>query len=225
MRLVKHGHACLEIIDESTGTDGSSPSRLIIDPGNFAEDFPGIQNVRAVIITHMHDDHCHEPQLDRILAANPELVIYGTDEVCKRLAAVEGGSRFRTVAIHHGDWYELGGFTLEFFGDLHAEIHRSIPLIQNCGVMVNDKLYYPGDSFTLPDRPVALLACPSSAPWLKIGEVMDFVAAVKPARSFPTHNIHLSDVGHGMNNGRIKAVTEAGGGVFEYLQVGDETTF
>lgn len=220
MRLIKHGHACLELVD-----DAGDGSRVIIDPGNYTEEFDGIHNVLAVVITHMHDDHCYEPQLDRILAASPNLVIYGTDEVCKRLAAVEGGSRFNTVPVHHGDFYPVGGFTLEFFGDLHAEIHRSIPLIQNCGVMVNDTLYYPGDSYTQPDRPVGLLACPASAPWLKIGDVMDFITAVKPARSFPTHNALLSDLGHALNNGRIKLVTEAGGGSFEYLQVGEGTGF
>ena len=111
--------------------------------------------------------------------------------------------------------------TLEFFGDMHAEIHRSIPLIQNCGVMVNGTLYYPGDSFTQPDRVVDVLACPTSAPWLKISEVMDFVAAVKPRKCFATHNVHLSEVGHEMNNGRVKQAVEAGGGVFEYVLPGN----
>jgi hypothetical protein len=127
--------------------------------------------------------------------------------------------------VHHGDWHKVSDFTLEFFGDLHQEIHRSIPLIQNVGVMVNDSLYYPGDSYTKPDRPVALLACPTSAPWLKIGDVIDFLAEVKPKRSFATHNIHLSDLGHQMNNGRVQAVTEQFGGTFEYLKVGDSTEF
>ena len=217
MRLVKHGHACLEIID--------GVNRLIIDPGVYTEEMTGLTGVCAVVITHMHDDHCFEAQLDRLLETNPNLQIFGTDEVCDRLAKVEGGERFRTTAVHHGDWHEVAGFTLEFFGDLHQEIHRSIPLIQNVGVMVNDSLYYPGDSYTKPDRPVALLACPTSAPWLKIGDVIDFLDEVKPKRSFATHNIHLSDLGHQMNNGRVQSVTEKHGGTFEYLKVGDSTEF
>ena len=151
-----------------------------------------------------------------------QVVVRGVAFLERRvLAAVEGGSRFHTVPVHHGDFYPVGGFTLEFFGDLHQEIHRSFPLIQNCGVMVDDRLYYPGDSYTQPDRAVEILACPASAPWLKIGDVMDFIAAIKPARSFATHNALLSDFGHTLNNGRIKLVTEQGGGEFTYLQVGD----
>jgi hypothetical protein len=87
--------------------------------------------------------------------------------------------------------------------------------------MVNGTLYYPGDSFTQPDREVEVLACPTSAPWLKISEVMDFVAAVKPRKCFATHNVHLSEIGHELNNSRVKQAVEAGGGVFEYVLPGN----
>ena len=65
---------------------------------------------------------------------------------------------------------------------------------------------------------------PTSAPWLKIGDVIDFVAAVRPRRSFATHNALLSEFGHTLNNGRVKSTTEAGGGDFTYLEVGDSLT-
>ena len=125
------------------------------------------------------------------------------------------------TTVYHGDFYQEQGFSFEFFGDLHQIIHESIPLIQNTGVMVNNQLYYPGDSYTTPDVPVEILACPTSAPWLKIGDVMDFVAAVKPKQSFATHNALLSDLGHDLNNGRVKLVTEQFGGKFTYLRVGE----
>jgi L-ascorbate metabolism protein UlaG (beta-lactamase superfamily) len=213
MRLIKHGHACLELID---GTE-----RLIIDPGSYTVAMDGKTNVKAVVVTHQHDDHCSEEQLERIIALNPGVPIYAPTDVCERLAKAPHPEHFNAIAVHHGDLHLAGSFQLEFFGTTHAEIHRSIPLVQNTGVMVNDELYYPGDSFTRPDRPVAILACPSSAPWLKISEVMDFVDDVRPAFSFATHNIHLSEAGHQLNNGRIQAVTEKHGGNFRYLEVGE----
>jgi len=206
MKIIKHGHACLELV--------KGAERLIIDPGFYTEPMTGLHNVVGIVITHMHDDHCYEEQLDRITATNPDVAIFGTDEVRSRLAGRN------VTAVHHGDWHKVGNFELEFFGDMHQEIHRSVPLIQNTGVMVDDRLYYPGDSYTQPDRPVEMLACPTSAPWLKIGDVMDFVAAVQPRKSFATHNALLSDFGHALNNGRVKMVTEAGGGEFTYLEVG-----
>ncbi len=206
MRITKHGHACLEL--------EKGDQRIIIDPGFYTEPLTGIKNVVAVVLTHMHDDHCYAEQVDRLAAANPGLLIFGTDEVQAKL---DGRN---VTAVHHGDWHKVGNFELEFFGDMHQEIHRSIPLIQNTGVMVDNRLYYPGDSYTQPDRAVEMLACPTSAPWLKIGDVMDFVAAVKPRKSFATHNALLSDFGHALNNGRVKMVTEQGGGEFTYLEIG-----
>lgn len=210
MQITKYEHACLVL--ENQG------KRVVIDPGAYTRPMDSIENVVAIVITHMHDDHCSEAQLDGILQNNPNAKIYGTDEVFQRL------TDYQTTAIHHGDFYSEPGFTIEFFGDLHAEIHRSIPLLQNCGVMVNDSLYYPGDSYTKPDREVAMLACPTSAPWLKISDVMDFVEAVKPTRCFATHNVHLSKIGHDLNNGRVMQVVEAGGGTFEYLLPGESTS-
>jgi hypothetical protein len=50
---------------------------------------------------------------------------------------------------------------------------------------------------------------------------MDFIAAVKPELSFATHNILLSELGHDLNNSRVKQVTEENGGSFRYLKVGE----
>ena len=211
MKVTKLEHACL--ILEQNG------EKVIIDPGFYTRAVEGETNVKAIVITHAHDDHCFEEQIDRILKDNPAAEIFGTDEVVKRIAPR------KATAVHHGDFYKAGTFTLEFIGDMHAEIHRSIPLIQNCGVMINDYLYYPGDSFTRPDRKVELLACPSSAPWAKVSEIMDFVDEVQPKRAFPTHNIHLSEHGHQMYNGRIKAGTEAHGGEFFVIQPGESQDF
>jgi L-ascorbate metabolism protein UlaG (beta-lactamase superfamily) len=211
MQITKYEHACLVL--ENDG------KKVVLDPGAYTRPLDGLENVVAIVITHMHDDHCNEQQIDRILSSSPGAKIYGTDEVCKRL------NDYPTTPVHHGDFYREGGFSLEFFGDMHAEIHRSIPLLQNCGVMINESLYYPGDSYTRPDRAVEILACPTSAPWLKISDVMDFVAEIKPKHCFPTHNVHLSDIGHELNNGRVKQVVEAGGGSFAYLKPGESATF
>jgi L-ascorbate metabolism protein UlaG (beta-lactamase superfamily) len=207
MKITKHGHACLEL--ENDG------KRAFIDPGFYTEDVSSAKEVVALVITHAHDDHCFEAQAAGLLANNPGLKIFGTSEVAAKLSSLP------VTTVYHGDFYQVEGFSFEFFGDMHQIIHQSIPLIQNTGVMVNDALYYPGDSYTTPEKKVRLLACPTSAPWLKIGDVMDFISAVRPEKSFATHNVLLSDLGHDLNNGRVKQVTEENGGSFTYLKVGD----
>jgi hypothetical protein len=88
--------------------------------------------------------------------------------------------------------------------------------------LINEQLYYAGDSFTVPEGvEVDLLAAPSGAPWMKIAEVIDYVLAVKPKRSFPTHEMLLSRAGKDLSNGRIGWATEQGGGEFLPLEPGD----
>ena len=73
--------------------------------------------------------------------------------------------------------------------------------------------------------PVELLACPSSAPWLKIGDVMDFLEEIRPRRSFSTHTALHSEHGHNLNNSRIQLITEKHGGTFSYLEPGQSLEF
>jgi L-ascorbate metabolism protein UlaG (beta-lactamase superfamily) len=206
MKITKHGHACLEVeLDSQT---------LIIDPGSYTEELTGIGKVVAIVVTHKHDDHCDEAKIAKIKKENPSVQIFGTSEVATRLSGMD------VTTVYHGDYYEVGSFKLEFFGDMHQIIHRSIPLIQNTAVLVNGDLYYAGDSYTQPDVKVKALACPTSAPWLKIGDVMDYIQEINPAICFPTHNALLSQLGHDLNNSRVKQVTEEHGGKFVYLEAG-----
>ncbi len=211
MKLTKLEHACL-VLEDGSG------QRLIIDPGSYTRPVGDLNNVVAVVITHKHDDHCDESQLQRILETNPACQLFGTQEVAQRL------SSYKVTIARHGDSHKVAGFEVEFFGDLHQQIHSSIPIIQNIGVMVNRSVYYPGDSYTHCDYPVDVLACPASAPWLKISDVIDFLLDTKPRRSFPTHNALLSDLGNQLQNGRIQEFTESVGGEFRFLKPGESWT-
>jgi L-ascorbate metabolism protein UlaG (beta-lactamase superfamily) len=206
MRVTKHEHACLVVEEQG--------HKLVVDPGMYSERLPELTNVVALTLSHVHDDHSFRPHVEKLLEQFPEIKIFGTQEVAEKLKGLT------VTVVYHVDRYEVGPFTFDFFGYFHQEIHRSIPLVQNFGLMVNSELYYPGDSYTIPEVDVGTLACPSSAPWLKIGDVIDFVSAVKPRRSFPTHNALLSEHGHKLQNSRIQELTESFGGEFRYLEVG-----
>lgn len=206
MKITKFTHACLRL--ETQG------SVLWIDPGNFSEDFAATKS-SAVVITHQHEDHCHRPNIEKLLELNPSLKIFSTFEVAEKLAGID------VTVVQHGDLYEVDGFKLEFFGDMHQEIHRSLALVQNTAVMVNGSFYYPGDSYTPPEHQPKLLAVPSSAPWLKIADVIDYLELVRPKLCFPTHNALLSDIGHQLQNSRIQEIVEKNGGEFRYLKPGE----
>ena len=206
MKLTKYEHACFTV-----EKDGEI---LVVDPGGYTTDFIAPEGVVAVVITHIHGDHFDRDLLDSIIDKNPGALIIGPEDVVKQIET------FETRPVDASDSVEVGGFNLEFFGGQHAVIHPSLPIAQNVGVMINDLIYYPGDSFATPDgRPVDTLALPVAGPWMKISEAIDFALAVKPRFMFPTHDAVLSDVGRALPDGTVpKLVPES-----DYRRINGQT--
>jgi L-ascorbate metabolism protein UlaG (beta-lactamase superfamily) len=205
MRITKHEHACLRL--EAEG------KQLIIDPGSFTLPLSDLHGLAAIVITHEHPDHWTPEHLERLRRDAP-----GAGLRDRRRRGVRTG-RDRGLP---GDTVTAGPFTMTFHGGRHSVIHSSIPVIDNVGVLVNDAFYYPGDSYAVPaNTEVDLLAAPIGAPWLKIGEAIDFVLAVKPRRAFGTHDMTLSRVGLDMHRARLAWATEQNGGEFVTLDPGD----
>jgi L-ascorbate metabolism protein UlaG (beta-lactamase superfamily) len=210
MRVTKYEHAALLI--ESEG------KALVVDPGVFTTPLPDVHHVVAIVLTHQHADHWTADHLDRILRTTGQIPIYAPADVAGAAAGYD------ITVVSPGDSVRVGPFALEFFGGEHAVIHESLPLVDNVGVLVNDQFYYPGDSYAVPQgRSIALLAAPVGAPWLKIGEAMDFVLAVAPRRAFGTHDMTLSTIGRQMGRERLTWAVEQGGGEFVALDPGDAT--
>lgn len=210
MRVTKHEHAALRIED--------SGKLLLIDPGSFTLPLDELTDAVAVVLTHEHPDHWTPDHLDRILKATGGIPIYAPEGVAKAAAGYD------IIVVQPGDTVTIAPFTLRFFGGAHAVIHETIPVVDNVGVLVNDEFYYPGDSYAVPKGvDVKLLAAPLGAPWLKIGEAIDFVLAVKPHRAFGTHDMTLSVIGRDMHRARLQWATEQGGGEFLALDPGDST--
>lgn len=207
MELTKYEHACFAV-----EKDGKS---IIVDPGSFTTDLSIAKNVVAVIITHAHGDHFNEEQLAEIIAKNPNALIIGPQEVTSKLGSYEA----RTA--HAGDSFTVEGFDLDFYGGKHAVIHSSIPLMQNVGVLIDDRIYYPGDSFAMPEKSVDTLALPVAAPWLKIGDSIEFMKSVGARFTFPTHDAILSIAGKQVADTVVSSFAEVAD--TEYRRIDGET--
>ncbi len=207
MKLTKYGHACVVLEEQG--------KKLIIDPGEFTADFGDVDNVAAVVVTHVHGDHLHAANLDKTVAANPDVKVFTTAEVANKW----GNQRAQTVKS--GDEQTAGSFALRFYGELHNAVHPDWPQNQNTGVLVNDTFYYPGDSFVKPDRDVKVLAVPASAPWLKTGESIDFVRDIHPELFFRTHDGLHNQNGLATTDHWFNQASEKFGSKYQALNAGD----
>lgn len=204
MRLTKYEHACFTL--EKDG------KLLIIDPGVVTTDLGSPENVIAIVISHEHPDHFDPAALSALIARNPDAIIYAHKDITKQFV-----DTLPHQAVTAGELVEAGPFQLEFFGGEHAVIHPSLPIVVNLGLMIDNSVYYPGDSFTIPDKPVKILALPVTAPWLKISEAMDYLTALKPSLAFPTHDGVASDFGKQLPDHMLPSFAESYGGSYQRL--------
>jgi L-ascorbate metabolism protein UlaG (beta-lactamase superfamily) len=176
VKLTKLPHACVRLEQ-----DGAV---LVMDPGGFSDPAAALRGADAVLITHEHPDHL---DADAIRAAG--LPVWAHPDVLAQIPEVPG------TPVRPGDSVDVAGFPVRVFGGRHAHIHEDVPDLANNAYLIADRLYYPGDSFALPEVPVEVALVPVGGPWMKIAEAIDFVRAVRPARAHPTHDAVLSEAG------------------------------
>ncbi|HEY1085795.1 MAG TPA: MBL fold metallo-hydrolase [Candidatus Saccharimonadales bacterium] len=203
MRLTKYEHACFTL--EKDG------KLLVVDPGAFTTDFGSPENVVAIVVTHEHPDHFRPDKLKAIIAKNPGAIIISHEGITKQI------NDLPTHTVSVNDIFTIGPFSLEFFGGQHEIIHQSYPRIANLGIMINDTVYYPGDSFVKPNKHVNVLALPVTAPWLKISEAIDFCIEVKADLVFPTHDAIASEFGKSLPDRMLPSFVENYGGKYQRL--------
>lgn len=188
-------------------------SLLVFDPVEFTEKLPKLNNVVAIIITHKHSDHLQPEVLRKILSNDPEAKVFTTSEATTLIN--------NSVSVKAGDHYEVGGFSLDFFGKDHSAIVPGQTPCENIGVVVDGDIVNPGDSFDLPNTNAKVLFVPIAAPWLKISESMSFIGKARPELVIPVHDALLSELGETISNNWIKKACDNVGAEFAYLKPGE----
>jgi len=208
MRITKFGHACVRI--EHDGTT------LVLDPGGFT-DAEAVDGVDAVLITHEHFDHYHP---DHLLAADAP--VYTIESVAAHIREDVPALAERITVVAPGESFTVGTLPVRAVGELHAVIHPEFPQINNSGYVITadgQRIYHPGDALTEPGEKIDLLLAPSSAPWLKASEAVDFVRAVGAPRNLAIHDRIYTEAAHGVLESHMAAFLPQAGQ--EYLRIPD----
>jgi L-ascorbate metabolism protein UlaG (beta-lactamase superfamily) len=183
MKITKHGHCCLSIEEKDL--------MILTDPGSYSTKQNELTGIDLVLITHEHADHFHVESVKKILENNPQVTIVTNSAVGKLLDK----ENIKYTVVADGDTFEMKGVTIEGHGIKHAEIYKTLTPVENTGYFINNRLFYPGDAFTDPKRPVDILALPAAGPWMKISEAIDYALTLKPKTVFPVHDGILTTPG------------------------------
>ncbi len=177
MKITKLGHCCLLIEEKEI--------KILTDPGAYSTDQIRVRNLNVILITHEHADHLHIDSLKTVLKNNPSAKVYTNKGVAKIL---EKEGIKHEILGHKQSVLVEGSVLIEGFGEKHADLYTTIPVVPNTGYFIANKFFYPGDALFNPKKPVKILALPVAGPWLKISEAVDYAKEIKPEVCFPVHD-------------------------------------
>ncbi len=176
MKITKFGHCCLLI--ETRG------KKILTDPGSFTTDQNNVKGIDIVLITHEHADHFHVESVKKIKENNPNAIIITNSAVGKLLDK----ENISHSVLEGKTMDDFGEISIQAYDHRHEEIFEEFGQVQNTGYFIADELFYPGDSYTEPGRPVPILALPVAGPWCKISDALRYALHVKPKKAFPVHD-------------------------------------
>ncbi len=177
MKITKLWHCCLLI--------ETKEKRLLTDPGCFTIDVHSqLTNIDAIIFTHEHGDHYHLESLKNLLEKNPEVQIFSNTSVWVLLAQ----ENISHIIIQNWETVDFEWILLTGYGVQHQIQHTLWPFSANTGYMIDEKLFYPGDALTNPERPIDVLALPVAGWWLSTHDFIDYTLTLKPRVVFPVHD-------------------------------------
>ncbi len=183
MKITKFGHCCLLIDTSATLSAGENGVRILTDPGTYSTQQNEVKNIDVVLITHEHQDHFHIDSLKAVLKNNPQAKIITN----KSVGALLEKENIAFSIVEDGQSSDANGVLIKGHGSKHALMHSSIPVIQNTGYFIANRLFYPGDALTNPGRQIEILALPIAGPWLKLSEALDYALEMKPKTCFLVH--------------------------------------
>lgn len=213
MNIKKIGHCCLLIkTDKIT---------ILTDPGNFSTGQNSVTGIDLILITHEHADHFHIESLKEVLKNNPKAHVITNSGVGAKLK--ELGINFSL--LEGGATSTVGEVSVEAFDGKHEEIFEEFGQVQNTGYFIDGKLFYPGDSYIDPKKPVDILALPVAGPWCRIKNSIDYALKIKPRIAFPVHDGQLVRERIGGSHAAPQAVLSKNGISFVAMVEGDEKEF
>ncbi len=213
MKIKKLGHCCLII--ETKGV------RIMTDPGNYSTLQNQEKNIDIVLITHEHPDHLHIDSLKQVVLNNPGVKIITNTSVDKLLEAESIGF----VVVDDTKNITEGSILIEGYGSKHEEIYEVFGQVENTGYFIDNRLFYPGDAFYNPNRPIEILALPVVGPWMKLKQAIEYALLLKPKVAFPVHDGMLVPTRMGPVHTIPQKILEPAGIEFVALTEGDEHEF
>jgi L-ascorbate metabolism protein UlaG (beta-lactamase superfamily) len=182
MKLTKYPQSCILFEYKN--------KRILIDPGKFVysqtdmkpEDW---KDIDILLLTHEHSDHAM-PEAIKVIVQNNNPVIL-TNKVVHGILKDEG---INSEILEPGQEKVIDDIKITGVKSKHGDMTPfGKPTPDVTGFLIDDKLYHPGDSLYLDEKPYADIVCvPVGGIVVMDGkEAAKFVNEIKPKLAIPIH--------------------------------------
>lgn len=185
MKLTKYAQSAF-LIEEKN-------KRILIDPGSYCYDENFTANdwgkVDILLITHTHADHCFPEAIKVLKQNNPGLVILSNNQVKQKLA--EEGIEVEILEV--GEERNIDGIKITGVESVHGDLPSGNPKPDVLGFLIDNKVYHPGDTIYLEEKPraeVALLPICGTVV-MNPAKAAKFAKEMRPKLAIPMHYDNL----------------------------------
>jgi L-ascorbate metabolism protein UlaG (beta-lactamase superfamily) len=179
VKITKFVHSCL-LVETPEETVLFDPGVFSWESGAFSTD--AVQKLDAIVITHEHPDHFHEPFVQALVQKFPDALFISTQAVVTRLHEMG----IKKAACESTDSIRV------FSTEPHADLPPLGPTPENIAVHYKDHLTVGGDRHNL-EETKEVLALSMTGPWGSARAAADMVLRLKPKVAFPVHDWHWND--------------------------------
>lgn len=148
MKITKYPQSAILI-------EGYKNKRILIDPGSYCYNESFTANdwgrIDILLITHIHPDHCLPEAIGIIKQNNPGLIILSNSEVKESLLS----ENINCEILGPDEVRQIDNLEIKGIKQTHGELPSGNPKPDVIGFLIDDKIYHPGDTIYLKEKPKA----------------------------------------------------------------------
>jgi L-ascorbate metabolism protein UlaG (beta-lactamase superfamily) len=181
MKITKYPQSCILFEYKN--------KRILIDPGKFVYEQADMKpedwkNIDILLLTHEHGDHAM-PEAIKIIVENNNPIIL-TNKPVHDILEKEG---IDSEILEPGQRKAIGNIRITGIKSKHGPLPSGDTAPDVIGFLIDDKLYHPGDTVYLKEKPYADVVCVPVCGTVVMdpGQAARFVSEIKPKLAIPIH--------------------------------------
>lgn len=178
MKMIIHKYPQSTLLIEYKG------KRILFDPGRYCKEDTDFGKVDILLITHKHSDHCGLDFIKKIQDGNSVITLSN-----KEIKDYLSENDLKCDLLKMGETKDIEGIKIKGIKQKHGDLPSGMPPPEVIGFLIDDKIYNPGDSVYMEEKPYADVVCVPICGTVVMSpaDAAKFCKEINPKLSIPIH--------------------------------------